>query len=59
MSSTATEPAVAALVLGVSDDGFAHIDPLIGTDPATLAIPIGCPTAFPRPVAASGARRPR
>jgi sugar phosphate isomerase/epimerase len=31
-------------------DGFAHIDPLIGTDPATLALPIGCPTAFPKPL---------
>jgi sugar phosphate isomerase/epimerase len=31
-------------------DGFAHIDPLIGTDPASLALPIGCPTAFPKPV---------
>jgi len=31
-------------------DGFAHIDPLVGTDPATLALPIGCPTAFPKPV---------
>jgi sugar phosphate isomerase/epimerase len=32
-------------------DGFAHIDPLLGTDPATLALPVGCPTAFPKPVA--------
>ena len=39
-------------------DGFAHIDPLLGTDPATLALPIGCPTAFPKP-ATGGARRPR
>ena len=31
-------------------DGFAHIDPLLGTDPVTLALPIGCPTAFPKPV---------
>jgi sugar phosphate isomerase/epimerase len=31
-------------------DGFEHIDPLIGTDPASLALPIGCPTAFPKPV---------
>jgi sugar phosphate isomerase/epimerase len=31
------------------DDGFEHIDPLVGTDPALLALPIGCPTAFPRP----------
>ncbi len=33
------------------DDGFAHIDPMIGTDPGALVLPIGCPTAFPRPVA--------
>lgn len=33
------------------DDGFEHIDPMVGTDPATLALPIGCPTAFPRPAA--------
>jgi sugar phosphate isomerase/epimerase len=31
------------------DDGFEHIDPLVGTDPRPLALPIGCPTAFPRP----------
>jgi sugar phosphate isomerase/epimerase len=30
--------------------GYAHIDALLGTDPATLALPIGCPTAFPKPV---------
>jgi Sugar phosphate isomerases/epimerases len=33
------------------DDGFEHIDPLVGTDPTTLVLPIGCPTAFPRPQA--------
>jgi sugar phosphate isomerase/epimerase len=31
-------------------DGFAHIDAMLGTDPTTLALPIGCPTAFPKPV---------
>ncbi len=31
-------------------DGFAHIDPLVDTDPTLLALPIGCPTAFPKPV---------
>jgi len=31
-------------------DGYAHIDPPLGTDPASLALPIGCPTAFPKPV---------
>jgi sugar phosphate isomerase/epimerase len=33
------------------DDGFEHIDPLVGTDPSMLVLPIGCPTAFPRPQA--------
>jgi sugar phosphate isomerase/epimerase len=32
-------------------DGFAHIDPLLGTDPASLVLPIGCPVAFPKPAA--------
>jgi sugar phosphate isomerase/epimerase len=31
-------------------DGYSHIDPLLGVDPAALALPIGCPTAFPKPV---------
>jgi len=35
--------------LAARADGFEHIDPLLGTDPATLALPIGCPTAFPKP----------
>ena len=30
-------------------DGFEHIDVLVDVDPATLALPVGCPTAFPRP----------
>jgi sugar phosphate isomerase/epimerase len=41
---------VPARALAAQADGFEHIDPLIGTDPATLALPIGCPTAFPKPV---------
>jgi hypothetical protein len=32
------------------DDGFAHIDVLLGTDTSTLALPVACPTAFPKPV---------
>jgi sugar phosphate isomerase/epimerase len=32
-------------------DGFAHIDPALGTDEARLALPIGCPTSFPKPAA--------
>ena len=31
------------------DDGFAHIDVLLGPDPSTLALPVGCPTAYPKP----------
>jgi sugar phosphate isomerase/epimerase len=34
-------------------DGFAHIDPTLDPDtgsvPPDLALPVGCPTAFPRP----------
>ena len=29
--------------------GFEHIDVSIEFDPATLALPIGCPTVFPKP----------
>jgi sugar phosphate isomerase/epimerase len=35
--------------LAAQADGFEHIDPLLGTDPESLALPIGCPTAFPKP----------
>jgi sugar phosphate isomerase/epimerase len=30
-------------------DGFEHIDILVDVDPATLPLPVGCPTAFPKP----------
>jgi sugar phosphate isomerase/epimerase len=30
-------------------DGFAHVDVLLGTDAGALALPIGCPTSFPKP----------
>ena len=30
-------------------DGFDHVDVLVDVDPDTLELPIGCPTAFPRP----------
>jgi sugar phosphate isomerase/epimerase len=33
-----------------SADGFAHIDVSIDVDPAALTLPVGCPTAFPKPV---------
>jgi sugar phosphate isomerase/epimerase len=41
---------VVARAKAAQADGFAHIDPLLGTDPASLALPIGCPTAYPKPV---------
>jgi sugar phosphate isomerase/epimerase len=30
-------------------DGFEHIDVLVDVDPTTLPLPVGCPTAFPKP----------
>jgi sugar phosphate isomerase/epimerase len=30
-------------------DGFRHIDVMVGDDPTLLALPVGCPTAFPKP----------
>jgi hypothetical protein len=45
----AREGDVVARAARAAADGFAHIDPLVGTDPTTLALPIGCPTAFPKP----------
>lgn len=30
-------------------DGFEHLDPLVGTDDASLVLPVGCPTSFPKP----------
>jgi sugar phosphate isomerase/epimerase len=32
------------------DLGFEHIDVMVDVDPASIVLPIGCPTAFPRPV---------
>ena len=32
-----------------SDDGYHHIDVMVDVDPATLVLPVGCPTAFPKP----------
>jgi sugar phosphate isomerase/epimerase len=29
--------------------GFEHIDVLVDVDPSTLVLPVGCPTAFPKP----------
>jgi sugar phosphate isomerase/epimerase len=30
-------------------DGFEHIDVLVDVDPASLPLPVGCPTSFPKP----------
>ena len=38
--------------------GSDHIDVLVDVDAATLALPVGCPTAFPKP-RPGGAPRPR
>jgi sugar phosphate isomerase/epimerase len=33
------------------EDGYAHIDVMVDVDASTLALPVGCPTAFPKPIA--------
>jgi sugar phosphate isomerase/epimerase len=33
------------------DLGFEHLDVLVDVDPSTLALPVACPTAFPKPQA--------
>jgi sugar phosphate isomerase/epimerase len=43
------EPDVARRSQLAAADGFAHIDVLTTVDATTLALPVGCPTAFPRP----------
>jgi sugar phosphate isomerase/epimerase len=43
------DPVVASQL--ARDDGYAHIDVSTTVDPATLALPVGCPTAFPKPAA--------
>jgi hypothetical protein len=32
------------------DAGFEHVDVSTEVDPATLCLPVGCPTAFPKPI---------
>jgi sugar phosphate isomerase/epimerase len=32
------------------DDGFAHVDVQVGVEAASLALPVGVPIAFPKPV---------
>lgn len=46
----AREPEVAQRSERARADGFDHIDVLVDVDAATLALPVGCPTAFPKPV---------
>jgi sugar phosphate isomerase/epimerase len=31
------------------EDGFEHIDVLVDVEPTALSLPVGCPTAFPKP----------
>jgi hypothetical protein len=45
----ATEPSVARRAEFARADGFAHIDVLLEADDGTLALPVGCPIAFPKP----------
>ena len=41
---------VAERARAARDDGYEHIDVLTGTE-SGLGLPIGCPTAFPKPQA--------
>ncbi len=45
----ASEPDVAKRAELARADGFDHIDVMLGVDPDDLVLPIGCPTAFPKP----------
>jgi hypothetical protein len=47
----ATEPSVARRAELAGDDGFAHIDVLLESVAEVVALPVGCPIAFPRPQA--------
>jgi sugar phosphate isomerase/epimerase len=46
----AIEPDVARRAALAREDGFAHIDVALEVDARGLALPVGCPIAFPRPV---------
>jgi sugar phosphate isomerase/epimerase len=46
-----SEPDVARRAELARDDGFAHVDVLLGTALDSLALPVGCPIAYPRPAA--------
>jgi sugar phosphate isomerase/epimerase len=43
------EPDIARRATLARDDGFAHIDVALEADASVLTLPVGCPTAFPRP----------
>ncbi len=45
----ATEPSVIRRAELARGDGFDHIDVMLGSDAGGLALPVGCPIAFPRP----------
>ncbi len=45
----AVEPDPVARSRRAAADGFAHLDVVDGIDPASLALPVGCPIAFPKP----------
>jgi sugar phosphate isomerase/epimerase len=47
----ATEPDVYRRAELARADGFAHVDVALAPDNDALALPVGCPIAFPRPVA--------
>lgn len=44
-----SEPDPVARATRAQQLGFEHIDPSTEVDPASLALPVGCPTAFPKP----------
>lgn len=45
----ASEPDVARRAELARADGFAHVDVMVDVDPRLLALPVGCPIAFPKP----------
>jgi sugar phosphate isomerase/epimerase len=47
----ASEPDVRRRAELARDDGFAHIDVALGPGIDALVLPVGCPIAFPRPLA--------
>ena len=50
-SSASRSPLPAAEAsVRASELGFEFIDPLVGTDPSTLKLPVGCPASDPTPV---------